>query len=120
MVGGPVDRLAVGAHYGARDWLAQRVTAIVMTIYTLLIALIVLWHGGLDYATWKAMFASSAFRVASFLFMASLLFHAWVGMRNILMDYAKPTSLRLTLQVVVVCVLVAYAGWTAQVLWRLG
>jgi len=114
---GPVDKLAVGAHYGARDWLAQRVTAIVMTLYTLLIALIVLWHGGLDYATWKAMFAGAAFRVATFLFMVSLLFHAWVGMRNILMDYAKPTSLRLTLQIAVVCVLVAYAGWTVQVLW---
>ena len=108
-----VDKLAVGANYGARDWLAQRVTAIVMTLYTMLIALIVLWNGGLDYATWKAMFASGAFRVATFLFMASLLFHAWVGVRNILMDYAKPTSLRLTLQIVVVCVLVSYAGWTA-------
>ncbi|MBU6485144.1 MAG: succinate dehydrogenase, hydrophobic membrane anchor protein [Betaproteobacteria bacterium] len=114
---GDVERVAVGAHYGARDWLAQRVTAVVMTLYTLLIGLIVLWHGGLDYASWKAMFASTAFRVVSFLFMASLLFHAWVGMRNILMDYAKPTSLRLSLQVAVVCVLVAYAGWTVQVLW---
>jgi succinate dehydrogenase / fumarate reductase membrane anchor subunit len=114
---GPVGKLAVGAHYGARDWLAQRVTAIVMTLYTLLIAAIVLWHGGLDYATWKGLFASAAFRVATFLFMVSLLVHSWVGVRNILMDYAKPTSLRLTLQIVVVCVLVAYAGWTAQVLW---
>ncbi|HEV2219052.1 MAG TPA: succinate dehydrogenase, hydrophobic membrane anchor protein [Casimicrobiaceae bacterium] len=112
-----MDSVAVGAHYGARDWLAQRVTAVVMTLYTLLIAGIVLWHGGLDYASWRSLFASAAFRVLSFLFMASLLFHAWVGMRNILMDYAKPTSLRLTLQVAVVCVLVAYAGWTAQVLW---
>ena len=38
-------------------------------------------------------------------------------MRNILMDYAKPTSVRLTLQVVVICVLIAYVAWTVQVLW---
>ena len=49
--------------------------------------------------------------------MVALFVHAWVGVRNILMDYAKPMSVRLTLQVVVVCVLIAYAGWTVQVLW---
>jgi succinate dehydrogenase / fumarate reductase membrane anchor subunit len=111
------DKRPVGAHYGTRDWLSQRVTAIVMTLYTALLLGIVLWHGGMDYATWKALFAGGAFRVVTFLFMASLLVHAWVGVRNVLMDYAKPTSLRLTLQVVVIAVLVAYAGWTVQVLW---
>jgi succinate dehydrogenase / fumarate reductase membrane anchor subunit len=49
--------------------------------------------------------------------MVALFVHAWVGVRNILMDYAKPMSVRLTLQVVVICVLIAYAGWTIQVLW---
>ena len=116
MVSG-VDKLPVGAHYGLRDWLSQRVTAVVMTLYTALLLGIVLWHGGLDYATWKSLMAENAFRIATFLFMVSLFVHAWVGVRNILMDYAKPTSVRLTLQIVVICVLVAYAGWTIQVLW---
>jgi succinate dehydrogenase / fumarate reductase membrane anchor subunit len=116
MVSG-VDKLPVGAHYGLRDWLSQRVTAIVITLYTALLLGIVLWNGGLDYATWRALFASNAFRVATFLFMVALFVHAWVGVRNILMDYAKPTSVRLTLQIAVVCALVAYAGWTVQVLW---
>jgi len=112
-----VDKLPVGAHYGLRDWLSQRVTALVITLYTALILGIVLWHGGVDHAAWKAIFAGNAFRVATFLFMASLLWHAWVGVRNILMDYAKPFGVRLVLEIVVVCVLVAYAGWTIQVLW---
>jgi succinate dehydrogenase / fumarate reductase membrane anchor subunit len=42
------DKLPVGAHYGLRDWLSQRVTAIVITLYSALILCIVLWHGGLD------------------------------------------------------------------------
>ena len=116
MVSG-TDKLPVGAHYGLRDWLSQRITAVVMTLYSALLLGIVLWHGGLDYATWQALFAGNAFRVATFLFMASLLVHAWVGVRNILMDYAKPTSVRLTLQVIVICGLVAYVAWTIQVLW---
>jgi succinate dehydrogenase / fumarate reductase membrane anchor subunit len=112
-----VDKLPVGAHYGLRDWLSQRVTAIVMTAYTALFLGIVLWHGGLDYPTWKALFEGDGFRIATFLFMASLFVHAWVGVRSILMDYAKPMSVRLALEIVVICVLVAYAGWTIQILW---
>ena len=116
MVAG-TDKLPVGAHYGLRDWLSQRITAVVITLYTILVLGVVLWNGGSDYATWKAVFASGAFRVATFLFMASLLWHAWVGVRNILMDYAKPASVRLALEIVVICVLVAYAGWTIAILW---
>ena len=116
MVAG-TDKLPVGSHYGLRDWLSQRVTAIVITLYSALVLGIVLWHGGLDYATFRTLFAGNAFRVATFLFMASLGWHAWVGVRNILMDYAKPYGLRLMLEIVVVCLLVAYAGWTIGVLW---
>jgi succinate dehydrogenase / fumarate reductase membrane anchor subunit len=112
-----VDKRPVGAHYGLRDWLSQRVTAIVITLYSALFLGIVLWNGRLDYTVWKALFASNAFRAATFLFMASLLWHAWVGVRNILMDYAKPASVRLALEIVVIGVLVAYLGWTIQVLW---
>ena len=116
MVAG-AGKLPIGAHYGLRDWLSQRVTAVVITLYTALLLLTVLWHGGLDYATWKTLFTGIAFPLATFLFMASLFVHAWVGVRNILMDYAKPTGLRLALEVAVVCVLVVYAGWTVQILW---
>ena len=116
MVSG-VDKLPVGAHYGLRDWLSQRVTAIVMIVYTALFLVILLWHGGLDYAAWKRLFAGNAFRIATFLFMVSLLWHAWVGVRNILMDYIKPVGVRLTLEIAVICGLVAYGGWTVQVLW---
>ncbi|MCC7218537.1 MAG: succinate dehydrogenase, hydrophobic membrane anchor protein [Burkholderiales bacterium] len=111
------NRIVVGAHYGWRDWLLQRVTAVAMALYTLLILALALWHGGLDYAAWKAIFAGEAFRIATFVFMASLLWHAWVGVRNIAMDYVKPVWLRLTVQVAVIGLLVGYAGWTIQVLW---
>ena len=116
MVSG-VEKLPVGAHYGLRDWLSQRVTAIVMTLYTALFVGVLLWHGGLDYAAWRSLFAGDLFRIATFLFMVSLFVHAWVGVRNILMDYAKPVGVRLTLQIIVICVLIAYAGWTIQILW---
>jgi succinate dehydrogenase / fumarate reductase, membrane anchor subunit len=108
---------AASAHYGWRDWLAQRVTAVVMLVYTLLIFAIIVWNAGLDYSIWKSVFASHAFKLATFLFMLSLAFHAWVGVRNILMDYVKPTGWRLTLQTLAICVLIAYMGWTLEILW---
>ncbi len=110
-------RIPVGAHYGWRDWLVQRVSAVVMAAYTVLLLFLLLWFGGLDYASWKATFANGLFRIATFVFMLALLWHAWVGVRNIAMDYLKPVGLRLIFQGVVVAVLVAYVGWTLQVLW---
>jgi succinate dehydrogenase / fumarate reductase membrane anchor subunit len=111
---------AVGAHYGLRDWLSQRFTAVVMLLYTLLFLGVVLWHGGMDYAGWRSLWSGNAFRLASFLFMAALLWHAWVGVRNILMDYIKPVGVRLALQGAVIATLVAYLGWTIQTLWSTG
>jgi succinate dehydrogenase / fumarate reductase membrane anchor subunit len=111
------DRKVTGAHYGLTDWLLQRLTALVMAGYTLLLLAIVLWNGGLDYPLWKALFAHAGFKVATFLFMAALLFHAWVGVRDIYMDYVKPAGVRLALQALSVAVLVAYLGWTLAILW---
>lgn len=107
----------VGAHYGLADWLAQRLTAVLMILYTLLVLGIVLWHGGLDHAAWRALFEDRVFRIATFLFMVSLAYHAWVGMRNITMDYVKPVAIRLPLQTAFIALLVAYLGWTIGVLW---
>ena len=53
-------RVPVGAHYGWRDWLVQRVSAVVMAAYTVLILFLLLWFGGLDYAAWKAAFGEYA------------------------------------------------------------
>ena len=110
-------RYAVGAHYGLMDWLVQRLSAIVMALYTVLLLAIVLWNGGLDYARWTSLFAHGGFRLASFLFMVSLLYHAWIGMRDVYMDYLKPVGVRLAFEAVTVVVLVAYLGWTIQILW---
>lgn len=114
------QRTLVGAHYGWRDWLVQRATAVVMALYTLLVLAVLLWHGGLDADAWQRTLGGGFFRLATFLFIVSLLWHAWVGVRNILMDYVKPVAIRLALEVTVIAVLIAYAGWTIQLLWGAG
>jgi succinate dehydrogenase / fumarate reductase membrane anchor subunit len=99
------------------DWLVQRLTAVVMALYTVLLLAIVLWNGGVDYELWMSLFAHGGFRLASFLFMVALLYHAWVGVRDIYMDYIKPVGVRVLVQVLSIALLVAYLGWTIQILW---
>ncbi len=107
----------VGAHYGTGDWLLQRLTAVVMAVYTILLAIPLLVHRPYGYEMWKATFSYRWFQVATLLFVAALLYHAWVGMRDILMDYIKPTALRLAAQFAVGFVLLFYLVWTASILW---
>jgi succinate dehydrogenase / fumarate reductase, membrane anchor subunit len=113
-----VKRLVVGAHYGLRDWLAQRVTAAIMALYSVIVAVIVFKNSPLTYAVWKDLFAQGWMRVATLLFAASLAWHAWVGVRDILMDYVRPDGVRLTLQIFTLLLLAAYVGWAVQILWR--
>lgn len=113
-----MKRLVVGAHYGLRDWLAQRVSAVIMVVYTVIIAGVLLKQAPMTYAAWKDLYAQGWMRVATLLFAASLAWHAWVGVRDILMDYVKPDGVRLALQVLVLLVIASYVGWVIQILWR--
>lgn len=112
-------RLVVGAHYGLGDWLSQRITAVVMTVFTLVLIAQVLFGGPLGYDRWAGIFAQQWMKVLTFVTIVALLYHAWVGVRNVWMDYVKSVGLRLTLQAVTIVWLVGCAGWAVQVLWRL-
>ena len=114
-------RVVVGAHYGRRDWLAQRITACIMAIFTvLLLAQVIFTSGPIGYDTWAGIFSSQWMKVLTFAVIVALLYHAWVGMRDITMDYiTSPVWLRLLVQVFTMVWLVGCAGWAIQVLWRL-
>ncbi len=111
-----VTRAVSGARYGLRDWLAQRVTAVVMALFTLLLAGFFLTQP-LDFDAWRGWFRHLPVRLAGLLFLFSLFFHAWVGMRDIFMDYVHPTVLRLALHVATILALAAYAAWAVHILW---
>ena len=112
-------RIVVGAHYGLRDWLAQRVTAALMALFTLLVlAQVMFSKGPIGYDKWAGIFSSQWMKVLTFTIIIALLYHVWVGMRDIWMDYIKSVGLRLSLQVFTLVWLIACAGWGIQVLWR--
>lgn len=106
-----------GAHYGVKDWLAQRVTAVLMVVYLLLLTGILFVVAPQDYTAWKGIFSYQWMRIASFVFFICVFWHAWIGMRNILMDYVHSTVIRLTVQILVIISLVFYLVWSAEILW---
>lgn len=100
-------RVVVGAHYGLRDWLSQRVTAALMALFTLAVVVQVLMPGEMGYDKWAGMFSQQWMKVLTFVVIVSMLVHVWVGMRDILMDYVQAVGARLVLQVAVIVWLVA-------------
>lgn len=114
-----VKRIVVGAGYGIRDWIGQRATAVYMVLYTVFFGVRVALLPEFDQAAWVALFSGGFMAFATLLFLLALFYHAWVGMRNIFMDYVHPAGLRLTLHAAVIFLLVGYSGWAALILWRL-
>jgi len=112
-----LERIVTGAHYGLRDWLIQRITAVVMVLYTLGIAGYLLLQPVLDYNAWTLLFSSNVVRTFSLLFLLSVFYHAWIGVRDIVMDYVKPAAIRLFIHVMVILTLLLYVIWSVQILW---
>ena len=112
-------RLVVGAHYGMRDWLSQRVTACLMALFTVVLLVQLLMPGPLGYDRWAGIFSAQWMKLLTEVVVVALAWHVWVGVRDILMDYVKPVGTRLVLQVLTIVWLVGCVGWAIQVLWRL-
>ena len=59
-------RLVVGAHYGLRDWLSQRITAALMALFTLALLLQLIFGGKLGYDRWAGIFSQQWMKVLTF------------------------------------------------------
>lgn len=103
--------------HGMSEWLLQRVTAIVMALYTVALAIVLLMLMPADYVDWKSLFDSQIVKFSTFAFFLSLLLHAWIGMQDVLSDYVKFNRLRAVLRLAVGIMLLLLAGWAIQILW---
>jgi succinate dehydrogenase / fumarate reductase membrane anchor subunit len=106
-----------GARTGTGTWLVQRASAVVLALALPGLALYVLVALPLDFAGWQALFAPLWLRMLMLLTAAAVALHAWVGMRDIFMDYVRSTGLRLALLLAVIVVLAGSVVWLAATLW---
>ena len=117
-------RLVVGAHYGTLDFLAQRVTAIIMAVYTLVLFFGIVFSSAMNFENWRRLFTFHwgwvpVGQMLATLAFFSLVWHAWIGVRDIWMDYVRAAGLRLFLQVLTVLWLVGAGVFFAKIMWSL-
>ena len=102
---------------GLHDWIIQRVTAVVLAAYVIYLAGFVFSSSTLEFYTWQQLFSQLWFKIFSLLAIASLSFHAWIGMWIVSTDYIKPTGIRMFVQMIVILSCFAFLIWGAQILW---
>ena len=111
-------RLVVGAHYGLKEWIIQRVTAIVMVVFTIVLLVDYCVTGSPNYEGWAGLFSNQLMKLLTFLALFSLFYHAWIGVRDIWMDYVKPVGIRLLLLVLTILWLAGSVVYFVHTLWR--
>lgn len=104
-------------HQGLRDWVIQRISAILMAVYSIWLIAYLVFHPEMSFAEWHSLFSHLWMKVATILFLLALLSHAWIGMWTIFTDYVKCFVVRSVLHTLVLLMLAACFIWGVLILW---
>ena len=112
---------------GLLDFVMQRVSAIVLGLYTFCLLGFLASHSELSQVEWVGFMRSMPMMIFSTVSLVSLCVHAWVGMWTIGTDYIRTfsfgersTFLRQVYQAFVVALLLIYLGLGSSIIWSLG
>lgn len=105
---------------GFRDWLVQRVSAVLLAAYALFMLGYFLCHRDLEFGQWQALFAHPFMRIFTFATLVAIVLHAWIGMWMVYTDYIKPTWIRFIVQTLTIVLFLFYLGWGFEILWGMG
>ncbi len=101
---------------GLAAWCVQRLSAVYMLAFAIFLLATFALDPVHDYAHWHGWVGSPSITIALITFFAALLSHMWVGLRDVLLDYAKPPALQRILLVAVGCCLAAIATTVVWIL----
>lgn len=104
---------------GLKDWLIQRVTAVVLAVFSIYLFSYLLINPALTYNQWHELFANPLIKIASAVMLVSLSFHAWIGIWTVTTDYIKCTVIRISVQMIVVLWLLSQFIWGLMIFWGL-
>ena len=105
---------------GLGEWVVQRVSAVVLAVYGLVLLGFFLFNGTISYLDWVSFMMSLPMRVFSLLAILALAGHAWVGIWTVLTDYVKSSGLRLLLQSLMILAVLVYLFWGVMIFWGAG
>lgn len=104
-------------HQGVRDWVIQRISAIIIACWTFGLAGYFICNAQISYLEWRMFFTPAYMKVAFMILVLALSYHAWVGIWIILTDYVKFPLLRFLLQVLIFLTLLAMVLWALLLMW---
>lgn len=109
---------------GLYDWLIQRVTAVLLGVYTLGMLGFFLFCPDPDYQSWSGLMGSLPMQVVNTLVLLSIAAHGWVGLWTVATDYlttrqmgGPATAVRLVVEVLIALVLLVYVLWGLVMIW---
>lgn len=101
---------------GMRAWLLQRLSAFYLALIIIIVSVWWITTDSITYTEWRQLIGHPFIAVMLALFFLALLFHAWVGIRDIMVDYIPNIGIRLVLLLTIAGVLLAMAIWTTFIL----
>ena len=104
---------------GLRAWLLQRLSAVYMAVYMIIAVIWLSLNAPVEFASWQALFAQPLINIFTLLFVWLLLAHAWVGVRDIFVDYVHHLPTRFMLLVLVGTLQVVLAIWVFMALYAM-
>ncbi len=102
--------------HGLRAWVIQRVSAVYLALFIIYLFFHFICHPPADFSAWQLWLSNPWVFVASALFFIALLLHAWVGVRDVIIDYIHPVWLRFTALTLSMTSLIVMGIWFGRVL----
>lgn len=101
---------------GMKAWLIQRFSGIYIALVGIVLVVMIWTEQPENYQQWSAIFSGPWMQTALSIFIVTLLFHAWIGLRDIILDYIHPIWIKMLVMTGVVLMLVASGFWFLRAL----
>ena len=112
---------------GSRDWIVQRISAVILAVYSVVLLGFFLTNGNVTFVDWSQFMTSLPMRLFSLLAVLALAGHAWVGMWTVFTDYittgklgSSAAGLRLVLQTLMIIAILVFLFWGIMIFWGNG
>jgi succinate dehydrogenase / fumarate reductase membrane anchor subunit len=103
------------ASSGLRSWLLQRLSAVYIVLFLIIIALA--WGGQpITYHAWRLWVAHPVANIALLLFVLALLLHAWIGGRDVVIDYIHSVAGRYVALIIFALGIIIMGLWSLRLL----
>ncbi len=103
--------MSAPALQGLSPWIIQRITAVYIAVYCLYFAYCLVALQAVTADSWYAWFASPFNNISMGLFIVAVIWHAWIGIRDVVLDYIHNVVARMLVFTLVVSVLLGSVLW---------